>query len=593
MIKILLKSLREYKKSTILSIIIIMGEVLMECFMPLVTKLLTDNMNRTDGDYTLVWVYAALLVVMATFALLFGMFAGKLSAKASCGFAANLRKDLFNSVQGFSFSNIDKFSSSSLVTRMTTDVTNVQMAFMMVIRTAIRSPLMIVFSIVISFIINPDLSWIFVIVIPVIFMVLLIIIIFGSRAFNRVFKKYDVLNESIDENISGMRTVKSYVREDYEKNKFNQASHSLMRDFRHAERIVIWNQPIMQTGIYFTFIFVIFTGALMVIKNSSFDGTTIIFNGLTIQGISSLLVYGMQSLMGLMMLSMVVIMITMALESSRRIVEVLKEESSIKNPINPVFSVANGAISFKNVSFKYNVDAKKYALKDINIDINSGETIGIIGGTGSSKTTLINLIDRLYDTTKGEVYVGNKNVKEYDLVTLREAVGVVLQKNVLFSGTIKENIKWGNELATDEEVIKVAKMACCDEFIDQFKDGYDTYIEQGGTNVSGGQKQRLCIARALLKNPKILILDDSTSAVDTKTDSIIRNSLKNEAKDTTKIIIAQRISSIQDSDKIIILNNGTIDDIGNHEELLKRNKIYQEVYFSQNKIGGNTNENNK
>lgn len=585
MIKTILKSVREYKKASILSMVFVSLEVVMECFIPLLMSYLIDEMN--NGNLNQVWIYAGVLVAMAFLSLLFGILAGKQCAYASAGLAKNLTRDMFAKIAEYSFKNVDDFSSSSLVTRMTTDVSNVQMAYMMIIRTAVRSPFMLIFSIVMAFIMSPSLAWIFVVVVPFLLIGLTLVIFRAMPRFRSVFKRYDDVNESIQENISGIRTVKSFVREDYEKKKFNDAAAELKTRFIKAERIVAWNGPLMQFSIYVLNIVVIFVGAMLIINTSSLgaDGEPI-WGVLSVGKLSSLLTYGIQSLMSLMMLSMILVMIVLSLESARRIVEVLKTESDLKNPENPIFEVPNGSVEFKNVSFKYNETASKNALENINLKIESGQTIGILGGTGSSKTSLVNLISRLYDATEGEVLVGGINVKDYDLKSLRNQVSVVLQKNLLFSGSIKDNLRWGKEDATDEEMKEACRAACALEFIEGFKEGFDTHIEQGGTNVSGGQKQRLCIARALLKEPKILILDDSTSAVDMKTDAIIRAELKKAIPDTTKIIIAQRVNSIMESDQIIIMDNGHIVDVGTHEELLSRNEIYQEVYHTQNKIGG-------
>jgi ATP-binding cassette subfamily B protein len=553
--------------------------------------MLVDQMN--DKNITkLVWL-SVLLVVIAMLSLLCGSLAGMWCSKASAGFAKNLRRDMYENITKFSFSNIDRFQASSLVTRMTTDVTNVQMAYMMIIRTAIRSPLMIAFSIVMSFIMAPQLAWIFVVVMPFLAFALLLIMYFAMKIFRRIFKKYDALNDSIKENIDGIRVVKTFVREDYETEKFDKAAGELKNDFRKAERIIAFNAPAMQFSVNALMILLLIIGSIFIINNSEYigldaDGSKIyLFKEVTVGQFQSLTTYGFQSLMALMMLSMVIVMIVMAIESSKRIAEVLMEKPNLVNPENPVYEIKDGSIEFNDVSFKYSEEAEKYSLENINLNIKSGETVGIIGGTGSSKTTLVNLISRLYDTTTGDVKVGGLNVKEYDLEVLRNNVAVVLQKNLLFSGTIESNLRWGNPDATIDEIKHAAHLACADEFIEQFPEKYETHIEQGGSNVSGGQKQRLCIARALLKNPKILILDDSTSAVDTKTDSIIRKGFKEYIPDTTKIIIAQRISSIQDADKIIVLDNGKINAVGNHEELLKNNEIYKEVYYSQNKVGDN------
>ena len=587
MIKTLKKSIREYKTPSLLSVLFITLEVAIECALPFITSKLVDQMN--DSNNTKLTIYSIVLVILAMLSLLFGALAGKYSAKAAAGFAKNLRHDMYDSITNYSFANIDKFQTSSLVTRMTTDVTNVQNAYIQIIRTAIRSPLMIIFSLIMSFTIAPKLAWIFVVVMVVLALLLLIMMISTMSIFRRVFKKYDALNDSIEENINGIRVVKSFVREDYEINKFNKASETLKHDFTIVERIIGFASPLMSAAVNTIMVVIIFIGATLIVKNTSFggvnpDGTPIlIFNDLTIGQFQSLMTYGFQSLMALMMFQMVIIMIVMAIESAKRIVEVLNEVPTLKNPENPIYEVEDGSIKFDNVSFKYSENAKNYALSNINLEIKSGETIGIIGGTGSSKTSLVNLISRLYDVTDGNLLVAGNNVKDYDIKSLRNSVAVVLQKNQLFSGTIKENLRWGKEDATDEELKEACKLACADEFIESFPDKYDTHITQGGTNVSGGQKQRLCIARALLKHPKILILDDSTSAVDTKTDAIIRKGFKEYIPSTTKIIIAQRVSSIEDADKIIIMDNGKINAIGTHKELLKNNEIYQEVYYTQNK----------
>ena len=520
-------------------------------------------------------MYGGILLGMALASLICGALSGAFSAKASAGFAKNLRKDIYYKIQDFSFENIDKFSTPSLVTRMTTDITNVQFSYMMIIRIAVRCPLMMVFSLVMTFIMGGNLGWIFVGVIPPLGLLLFLIMYKAMPLFRRLFKKYDNLNESIQENVRGMRVVKSYVREDYEKAKFDRASTDLQRDFTKAERILAWNNPVMQFFFYAVLSSVLFLGSYMILKS---NGATV-----GVAEVSQLIVYGMQILMSLMMFSMVFAMIVMSIESARRICEILTEESTLKSPENAATEVADGSIDFDNVSFKYSVNAERSVLSDIDLHIRSGETIGIIGGTGSSKTSLVNLISRLYDVTEGDVKVGGLNVKEYDLTALRNQVSVVLQKNELFSGTIKENLRWGNPDATDDELVEACKLAQADEFIRSFPDGYDTYIEQGGANVSGGQKQRLCIARALLKKPKILILDDSTSAVDTRTDALIRKAFKEYIPQTTKIIIVQRTSSVEDADRIIIMDGGKIDAVGVHSELLGKNAIYTEVYNTQNK----------
>lgn len=575
-IRVLKKSIREYKRDSILTPVLVAFEALVECIIPLMVANLVNRMQN-GCDLSVIMRYGVILIIMACFSLLFGALAGIKAANASAGFGKNLRKDLFVAVQNFSFENIDRFSASSLVTRMTTDVTNVQMAYMMIIRTVVRAPLMLIFSLVMGFIMGGRLALIFLFTIPVLGIGLGLIIKKTMPLFRKVFKKYDNLNNSVQENINGIRVVKSFVREDFEKKKFNEAAEDVCGDFTRAEKILALNNPMMQFCLYVVMIFVLTFGSYLVVN---FGG-----NIIQVGQLSSLLTYSFQILMSLMMLSMIFVMVTISIESCERIVAVLEEKRTISNPENPIYEVNDGSIDFDNVSFKYSKRADRYALENINLHIQSGQTIGILGGTGSSKTSLVNLISRLYDVTEGEVKVGGVNVKDYDLVTLRDAVSVVLQKNVLFSGSIKENLRWGNKDATDEEIEEACHLACADEFIEQFPDKYDTHIEQGGTNVSGGQKQRLCIARALLKKPKILILDDSTSAVDTKTDAIIRAGFKKFIPETTKIIIAQRVSSVQDADQIIIMNNGSIEAIGTHDELLASNPIYQEVYYSQNKGG--------
>lgn len=574
MIKTIMKSIREYKAPAIWTPILIIGEVAMECMLPFIIARLINEI-QAGCEFGVIAQYGGILAIMALISLAFGVGAGKTCAVASCGFAKNLRKDLFYRIQGFSFENIDRFSTSSLVTRLTTDVTNVQMAFMTIIRMAVRAPIMLIFAFTMAFIMGGQMAWIFVGLMPFMAICLIIIIKKAMPLFKRVFKKYDKINESIQENVKGMRVVKSFVREDYETEKFTAAAEDVCRDFTRAEKILAFNGPVMQFCLYCTMIFVLLFGSYVVISTQGVD--------LQVGQLSGMLTYSFQILMSLMTVSMVFVMITMAGESARRIVEVLSEESTIASPNNAVTEVKDGSIDFNGVSFRYSAQAEKFALADIDLHIKSGETIGIIGGTGSSKSSLIQLISRLYDATEGSVMVGGVDVKDYDVEVLRNQVSVVLQKNVLFSGTIKENLRWGNKEATDEEMTEACKISQADEFIQGFPDGYDTYIEQGGANVSGGQKQRLCIARALLKKPKILILDDSTSAVDTKTDALIRHGFKKYMPDTTKIIIAQRTSSIQDADRIIVMDGGKINGIGTHEELLKTNDIYREVYTSQNK----------
>ena len=585
----------KYKIFAILTPIIVSLEVVMECLIPFFTAdlityvqqgyvvsdaILTKwfisfiNVLIPDKPLAVVGGYCVLLILMALTSLTFGAVAGITCSKASCGFAKNLRTGLFDKTQDFAFENIDKFSSSSLVTRLTTDVTNVQQSFMMIIRTAIRSPLMFIFSILMAFIRGGSMALIFVVVIPVLLFGLIFIAKKAMPIFKKVFKKYDKLNASVQENVQGMRVVKSFVREDYESKKFNDASENVSGDFLKADKILAFNDPLMLLCMYAVMTFVCLFGSQAIVKGDIIIGE-----------FSALLTYGMQILMSLMMLSMIFVMITMSAECAKRICEVLNEDSTIKNPENPIYEVENGDIDFNDVSFKYSERAERYALSNINLHIKSGQTVGVIGGTGSAKSTLVQLIPRLYDTSVGQVLVGGKDVREYDLVTLRDSVSVVLQKNVLFSGTIKENLRWGNENATDEDMQRVCALACADEFIQSFPDKYDTYIEQGGTNVSGGQKQRLCIARALLKKPKILILDDSTSAVDTRTDAMIRKAFAEEIPNTTKIIIAQRISSVEAADIIVVLDDGKIDSIGTHSQLIESNDIYKEIYESQTKGG--------
>ncbi len=579
MIKKLAKCVREYKLPVFFTLFFIFAEAAIESIIPYITAELVNNMQIGEATLGYIIKIGCILVALAVSSLSCGGIAGYTCAKASAGFSKNLRHDMFYNIQNFSFKNIDKFSSSSLVTRMTTDVNNVQMSFMMIIRIALRAPLMLIFSVIMAFKMGGLLAIGFVIMIPVLGGGLIFIAKFAMPAFRRVFKKYDRLNESVEENVRGMRVVKGFSREDYEKKKFKDASEDICADFTKAEKIVSLNGPLMQLCIYFNMIFVLTFGSWLIIGGRS---------DLAIGHLSSMLTYGFQVLMQLMMISMIYVMLTMSAESAKRIAEVLDEKPTILNPENPVFEVKDGSVNFKNVNFKYSKHGKEFSLRDVNLEIKSGMTVGIIGGTGSSKSTLVQLIPRLYDSTEGEIIVGGVNVKDYDLNTLRDAVGMVLQKNLLFAGTIKENLRWGNENATDEEIIEACKLAQADEFVNSFPDGYDTFIEQGGTNVSGGQKQRLCIARALLKKPKILILDDSTSAVDTKTDALIRKGFENYIPDTTKIIIAQRISSVENADLILVMDSGKIVDMGNHSELLKTSDIYKEVYEQQVK-GGNDN----
>lgn len=574
MIKTLLKSVREYKRDSILAPIFVTLEVVMEVVIPLLMAMLIDN-GIDAGNMNYILKIGIALAISCVISLVFGALSGKFAASASAGFAKNLRKDMFYNVQNFSFSNIDKFSASSIVTRLTTDITNVQNAYQMIVRIAVRGPIMIIFSLIMAFGINHKLSLVFLLAIPVLGGGLYFIMTHAHPIFERVFKIYDKLNNVVQENLRGIRVVKSFVREDYEEKKFKNVSEDIYDDFVKAEKLLAFNAPLMQFAAYGCMLFISWFGAKLIVASTMTTGE-----------LTSLIAYTMQILMSLMMLSMVFVMITMARASSERIVEILDEKSDLTNPENPVYEIKNGDISFRNVNFGYSKKKRKLCLKSINLDIKSGETVGIIGGTGSSKSSLVQLIPRLYDTTDGEVIVGDRNVKEYDIESLRDEVAMVLQKNVLFSGTIKENLRWGNDHATDEEIERVCKLAQADEFVQTFPDKYDTYIEQGGSNVSGGQKQRLCIARALLKKPKILILDDSTSAVDTKTDASIRRAFREEIPNTTKIIIAQRISSVEDADKIIVMDNGEINGIGTHEELLKNNEIYREVYSSQVKGGG-------
>ena len=576
MIKKLAKSVREYKKPSIITMLLMVCEVIIECLIPFITARLV-NQIKAGVEISVLLKTGIILAVFAMVSLCCGGVAAYTCAKASAGFAKNLRHDIFTRIQSFSFHNIDKFSTSSLVTRLTTDINNVQMSYMMIIRTAIRSPLMFTFAIIMAYIMGGKLATTFVVVVPVLICGLLFVARTAMPAFRRVFKKYDRLNESVEENVRAMRVVKGFSREEYEKQKFTEAATDICKDFTKAERVVALNGPIMQICLYFNMIFVLIVGSKLTIES---QGAL-----LDIGQISAMLTYGMQILMSLMMLSMIYVMITMSTESMKRICEVLDEEPSLYNPENPIYTVNDGSINFDNVSFKYSKDAKKFALQNIDLKINSGMTVGIIGGTGSSKSSLVQLIPRLYDVTEGSVMVGGVDVRDYDIKTLRDSVAMVLQKNQLFSGTIKDNLRWGNESATDEEMIEACKLAQAHDFIMSFEDGYDTYIEQGGTNVSGGQKQRLCIARALLKKPKILILDDSTSAVDTKTDSFIRAGFKAFIPETTKIIIAQRIASVKDADMIIVMENGAVSAVGNHSELMVSSEIYREVYNQQTNGG--------
>ena len=582
-IKRLAKSIKGYRFEAIITPIFMIVEVLMESLIVLNTKELINMLSDGNPQMALVWPIAIKLVLCAIGSLSCGIGGGVFGAKASVGFACNLRREVFYKIQDFSFENIDSFQTSSLVTRLTTDISQLRMSFQMILRIAVRVPLQMIMAIIISFSIDAELSWFFVFIVPFLLFGLIMIMKVAMPTFTRLFKKYDAMNNSIQENIRGIRVVKTYVREDFEIKKYNQVSDSLAGEFTHAERIVALNGPLMGFCIHLAILLISYLGSLTVIRHTDiFSGN---FTDLKIGDMQVLITYGIQMLGALQMLSMIFVMLSMSYECAKRVVEVLNTESNLVNPEDPIYEVANGDIEFRNVNFKYKKDAAKYALYDINLNIKSGETIGIIGGTGSSKTTLVNLISRLYDVTEGEILVGDIDVRKYDLDTLRNNVAVVLQKNLLFSGTVMDNLRWGKEDATLEECRHVCKIAEADSFVMAHPDGYDRFIEQGGANVSGGQKQRLCIARALLKNPKVIIFDDSTSAVDTKTDAAIRQALKTNLPNVTKIIIAQRIASVQDADKIIVMENGTIDAIGNHEELLKSNAIYQEVYYSQNKVG--------
>ena len=578
MLKKLASAVREYKKQSILAPITVSLEVVAECFIPFITAKLINSIENGDGIDVIVR-YGVGLILMALFSLTFGILAGYFCSVASCGFAKNLRHDLFYRINGFSFANIDRFSTSGLVTRLTTDVSNVQNAYMMIIRTAIRCPFMLIFAFVMSIQLGGSLAWIFAGIIPTLGFGLFFIIFKVMPVFRRAFRRYDRLNESVQENVTGMRVVKSYVREEYECEKFGRASDEVAADFTRAEKILAFNNPIMQFCIYTSLLLISFFCAKIVISEF---GTT----SLELGTLSGMINYSMQIMMSMMMISMVFVMVTMAIESARRITEVLSEESTVTSPADALTEVADGSIDFDGVSFKYSEAAEKCALSDIDLHIRSGETIGIIGGTGSSKTTLVNLISRLYDVSSGSVRVGGADVRAYDLEALRNQVAVVLQKNLLFSGTIKDNLRWGDPNATDEEMAHACRLAQAGDFIRSFPDGYDTYIEQGGSNVSGGQKQRLCIARALLKKPKIIIFDDSTSAVDTRTDALIRRALREEIPGTTKIIIAQRISSVEDADRIVVMDGGRITACAPHAELLKTSDIYREVYESQTKASG-------
>ena len=573
-------SIRENKRNSIIAPVFVLGEVIIECAIPFITARLINEMSAGCG-IDVIARYGIVLTIMALISLACGTIAGIAASIASTGFARNLRHDMFASIQRFSFSNIDRFSTNSLVTRLTTDTQNVQMAYMQIIRSAVRSPMMIIFAATMAFITGGRMAVVYVIVGFLLGFALISIARTVMPIFRRIFKRYDALNESVEENVTGIRVVKSFVREEYENKKFQKASGEVFQDFWGAERILAWNQPIMTFAVDTIYAFVVYFGSKTIVSTAG--------AAMNVGQMSALITYGFSMLMSLNMLSMIFVMITMAEESSRRICEVLLEQPDLANPANPVYEVADGSIDFDNVSFAYHPESGRYALHDIDLHIKSGEVIGIIGGTGSSKSTLIQLISRLYDATQGTVRVGGLDVRAYDMDTLRNEVAVVLQRNVLFSGTIKDNLRWGNEHATDEELIEACKLAQADEFVQQFPDGYDTYIEQGGTNVSGGQKQRLCIARALLKKPKILILDDSTSAVDTKTDKLIREGFRSFIPETTKIIIAQRTGSVEDADRIIVMDDGGISAVGTHEELLRTSEIYREVYLTQNKASHDEN----
>lgn len=577
MIRKLMKSIREYKLASILTPIFVAVEVVLEVLIPYYMVDLIDfgiEGNGGAGDMQVIIRMGVILLGFALLSLLFGALSGRTCAKASTGFAANLRHDMFYKVQEYSFSNIDKFSTSSIVTRMTTDVTNVQQAYMVIIRIAVRSPFMLIFSLIMAFSINPTISLVFVAVIPILIIGLAVILKKAMPTFEKVFTTYDEMNNVVQENVRGIRVVKAFVREDKEKDKFSKAAGKIYSLFTRAEKLVAWNTPLMQFCMYTTVILASWIGAKLIVSDNMTTGQ-----------LMSIFTYAMQMLMSLMMTAMIFVMVTMSAASAKRIVEILDEESDIKNPDEPIYDVKDGSIDFEDVSFAYDKNSDIRCLKDVNIHINSGETIGIIGGTGSAKSTFVQLIPRLYDAADGCVKLGGEDVRNYDIETLRDSVAMVLQKNELFSGTIKDNLRWGNPDATDEEIMRVCRLACADEFIETFPDKYDTYIEQGGTNVSGGQKQRLCIARALLKKPKVLILDDSTSAVDTHTDSMIRKAFRDEIPDTTKLIIAQRISSVQDADKIMVLDGGKVTAFGSHDELMNTSDIYREVFETQTKGG--------
>ncbi len=574
MVKTILGQVKEFKKDSFITPVCMILEVIMEMLIPLLMAAIIDN-GVEKGDMSYIYKTGAVMLVLAALGLLAGMMGAKYGASASTGLAKNLRTAMFDNIQTFSFANIDKFSTAGLVTRLTTDVTNIQNAYQMILRLCVRAPISMITAMIMAFLINAKLASIYLIAVILLGVCLFLIMSKAVRYFKEIFPRYDDLNASVQENVSAIRVVKAYVREEYENEKFTKASGNIYNMFTKAENILTWNAPMMQVAVYGCILAISWLGAKMIIAN-----------GLTTGQLMSLLTYCMNILMSLMMLSMIFVMVTMSMASAERIAEVISETSSLTNPEHPITEVADGGIVFEHVDFAYSTESEEPVLKDINLEIRAGETIGIIGGTGSAKSSLVNLISRLYDVTAGTVSVGGINVKEYDMESLRNQVSVVLQKNVLFSGTILENLRWGDKNATKEDCVRVCKMACAHEFIEQFPDGYDTYIEQGGSNVSGGQKQRLCIARALLKKPKILILDDSTSAVDTATDSKIRQAFATEIPDTTKLIIAQRVSSVQNADRIIVMENGSVADFGTHEELLNSSEIYRDVYESQTGGGG-------
>ena len=581
-------SVREYKKFAIITPLFMVGEAAVECALPFVMSLFVDKIEGASSLNTLL-PYIFAILGMAVVSITCGILAGRFASIASCGFAKNLRNDLYRKIESFSFENIDHFHASSLVTRMTTDVNNTQQSFAMVIRIVVRAPLMLIFSAIMAFVTGGHMAWIFVAAIPIIAIIFFVLARFAMGIFRRVFKRYDALNESVQENVAGMRVVKSFVREDYEDNKFSTASSNLSKDFIKAEKIVALMTPLMNTSIHVVYLLTMYFAASIIFATAKYNLATESFEWgeLSLGQMSALLTYGIQILMSIMMISMIVTMLVMSFESIRRIGEVLDEEPTIVDPEKPIEAVNDGSVIFNNVSFKYKQEAERYSVSNLNINIKSGEFVGIIGSTGSGKSTLVNLISRLYDTTEGEVIVGGHNVKEYGLKPLRDSVAMVLQKNFLFSGTIASNMRWGNKEATDEEIVEAIKTAQIPDILNHYPEGINHVVEQGGANFSGGQKQRLCIARAILKKPKILILDDSTSAVDTKTDKLIRKALREDLPEMTKIVIAQRISSIEDADQIIVLDNGEINAIGNHDFLLKNNEIYREVYQSQTQKGGN------